>query len=107
MGAIRETAWAEALHLYHLGETAQLPRELMPMQAARAEEHRDRDDLIEDGISALPNTQLTLSEVVDLLPERLRTMSEHRIGRALKNAGWSMERVRSDGKIKRLWQLKG
>ena len=104
MDAIRETAWAEALHRYHAGETAQLPRDLMPVQAARAEEHRDRDDLIEDAISALPDTKLTLSEVIDMLPERLRTMSEHRIARALKNAGWSMSRVRSGEKIKRLWQ---
>ena len=104
MNAIRETAWAEALHRFNAGETAQLPRDLMAVQAARAEEHRDRDDLIEDAISALPNIKVTLSEVIDMLPERLRTMSEHRIGRALKNAGWSMERVRSDGKIKRLWQ---
>ena len=41
------------------------------------------------------------------IEDYMGAMSEHRIGRALKNAGWSMERVRSDGKIKRLWQLKG
>ena len=107
LGAIRETCWAEGLHLYHRGETAQLPRALMPLQAERAEEHRDADDVIEDAVEALPNTPLTLSEVIELLPVGLRTMSEHRIGRALKNAGWSMTRGRSDGKIKRLWQVQG
>ena len=81
---VREQAWAEAVYLHLGGESARLPREVMPMQAARAEEHRDRDDLIEDAISALPSIKATLTEVIDMLPERLRTMSEHRIGRALK-----------------------
>ena len=104
MDAIRETAWAEALHRFNEGETAQLPRDLMPMQAERAEAHRDSDPVIEGAIAELPSNKLTLSEVIDLLPERLRTMSEHRIGRALKNAGWSMQRERVGEKIKRLWQ---
>lgn len=101
---VRCAAWAEALHLFYLGETAALPRELIPMQKERAEEHRDRDDLIEDAILAFPDVALTLSEVVDLLPERVRSMSEHRIGRALKNAGWSSERVRrGEGNRVRIW----
>ena len=103
MAAVRDAAWAEALYLYHSGETARLPRKLIPMQRERAEEHRDRDDLIEDAIAALPNVAMTLSEVVEMLPDRIRAMSEHRIGRALKNAGWSIERVRRDGKIRRVW----
>ena len=102
---VRDNAWAEALVMYHDGERAGLPREIMGLQAERAEEHRDRDDLIEDAVAALPNVSMTLSEVVDRLPERLRVMSERRIGLALRNAGWSMGRVRVGEKIKRLWQL--
>ena len=105
MDGVRDSAWAEALHRYHAGESARLPRELIPMQTERAEEHRDRDDLIEDAIAALPNTAMTLTQIVNLLPERMRAMSEHRIGRALKNAGWSSARVRRDGELRREWTL--
>ena len=104
IGALRETAWAEAMHRFRdLGESARLPRDLMPMQAERAEEHRDRDDRIEDAIEELPAGNLTLGEVLSQLPESLRTMSEHRVGRALKNAGWTSERVREGTKRRRLW----
>ena len=104
MDGLRDAAWAEALHRHRAGETAELPRALMAMQTERAEAHRDSDTLIEDAIAGLPKVSLTLGEVVEYLPERLRAMSEHRIGRALKNAGWTMERARVDGKVKRLWQ---
>ena len=107
MDIVRDAAWSEALCMYHAGVTAALPRALMGLQAERAEEHRDRDDLIEDAICGLPNVTLTLSEVLEQLPERVRGMSEHRIGRALKNAGWTNARVRSDGKLRRVWSPSG
>ena len=104
MDGIRDQAWAEALHLFHAGESARLPRELISMQQERAEEHRDRDDLIEDAIAALPDNAMTLTQIVNLLPDRMGAMSEHRIGRALKNAGWSSARVRRDEGLRREWK---
>ena len=101
---IRDRAWSEAMHRFHvIGETARLPREIMPMQAARAEEHRDRDDRIEDAIEGLPAIKQTLGEAMDRLPESLCHISEHRVGKALKNAGWTSARVRREGKLIRLW----
>ena len=103
MDDIRDQSWAEAMHLYHMGETAALPRELHPMQRERAELHRDTDDLAEDAIASLPNISMPLSEIVNLLPARAGAMTEHRITRALKNAGWSSTRVRRDGSLLRIW----
>ena len=103
-GICRTQLWAEALHRYHAGERANLPRYLKPAQAERAEEHRDADVMVEDAIANLPRVDLTLAEVADLLPERLRTISDHRVGRALRNAGWTLKRKRRDAKQVRVWE---
>ena len=99
--AIREQLWAEAMYLYHSGETARLPRELIPMQQERAEEHRDRDDLIEDGIAALPaQGRYTLGDIVVQLGRAADGMSQSRITRALKNGGWVQTRTKAG----RIWE---
>ena len=49
----RDQLWAEALAEYRDGYRAGLPRDLMPAQRERAEEHRDRDDVLEDAVAAL------------------------------------------------------
>ena len=96
--------WSEALVLYERGERANLPRKLIAMQAERAELFRDRDDLIEDAVAALLVQPMTMAQVMSKLPGCCAHMSQQRIGRALRNAGWSKGQVRDVQKRKvRKW----
>ena len=104
MGENRGRLWAEARYMYELDVRANLPRDLMAAQASRAEEHRDRDDVIEDAVANLPDgARLTMGEVIGRLPDDLRKLTQNRIGRALSNAGWKSSRVRIDGRQTRVW----
>ena len=102
MDAIREQLWAEAMVAYHdHGLGAALPRSLHNAQRARAEEHRDRDDVIEDAVAGLPSAgRYTLSEIQANLGRAAEGMSQFRITRALKNAGWAQTRTMSG----RFWE---
>ena len=95
MDATREQLWAEAMVAYHdAGQGAALPRWLHDMQRARAEEHRDRDDLIEDAIAGLPaQGRYTLGEIVSNLGRDAEGVGQFRITRALHNAGWEKTRT--------------
>ena len=102
MDATREQLWAEAMAAYHdAGQGAALPRWLHDMQRARAEEHRHRDDLIEDAVANLPDRgRYTLGEIITQLGRAAEGMSQFRITRALRNAGWEQTRT-MDG---RFWE---
>ena len=90
--------------LYAAGWRANLPRELHAAQRERAEIHRDRDDVLEDAVAALYGEgPLTMATVIELLGEAARNATPHRVGRALKNAGWTQKRT----KTQRLWLRKG
>ena len=100
----RAQLWAEGLAEYRDGYRANLPRDLMPAQRERAELHRDRDDVLEDAIAGLYSRGPdTLATIISLLGEAARGASPHRVGRALKNAGWSLKRTKSA----RLWVREG
>ena len=102
MDATREQLWAEAMIAYRReGQGAALPRSLHDMQRARAEEHRDRDDLIEDAIAGLTDQgRYTLGEIVSNLGRAAEGVGQFRITRALHNAGWEKTRT-MDG---RFWE---
>ena len=91
----REQLWAEAMAAYHdHGLGAALPRSLHNAQRARAEEHRDRDHLIEDAVAGLPSAgRYTLSDIQANLGRAAEGMSQFRITRALKNGGWAQTRT--------------
>ena len=95
MDLTRNQLWAEAMVAYRDGgDGAALPRKLHEAQRERAEEHRDRDDLIEDAIAGLPTEgRYTLSEVMMQLGTAFDGMSQFRITRALRNAGWAQTRT--------------
>ena len=60
----RTQLWAEALHRHRAGAEARLPRELKGAAATAAENHRNRDVLIEDAIENLqPGVAGTLAEI--------------------------------------------
>ena len=94
LGMVREQLWAEAMVAYHdHGQRANLPRWLHDAQRERAEHHRDRDDLIEDAIATLPAAgRYRLAEIIDKLGDAARGVTQNRIARALRNAGWEQVR---------------
>ena len=100
MAEERVNLWAEALAMYHAGRRANLPRALFGMQREQAEEHRDRDELIETAVDGLHGDgPYTLSTIVGLLDMKDAAASQNRIARALRNAGWIPRRTKKE----RLW----
>ena len=104
----RAQLWAEAMRLYKEGERANLPRKLMPKAAARAEQHRDRDDLIEDVIDRLPrDREYTPGEVMDHFANSTERPTPTRVGRALGNAGWKRRKARFGQRSQWVWRFAG
>ncbi|MDD9994106.1 MAG: hypothetical protein OXP75_20090, partial [Rhodospirillales bacterium] len=68
MAAERENLWAEALAMYRAGRRANLPRDMHDRQREAAEEHRDKDELLEDAVAGLHGDgPFTLSAIANLL----------------------------------------
>ena len=108
MDAERDQLWAEAMHLYHADKRANLPRDLMKVQAEQVENHRDRDDVVEDAIANLNRQSLhQMSEIKSILPDSLKYASPQRIVKALQNAGWRGTRTYRNGSRTRVWQFHG
>ena len=104
MDSARDQLWAEALVQYREGQNAELPRWLHDAQRERAEQHRDRDDLIEDAVAGLPSAgRYTLGDIQANLGRAAEGMSQFRITRALRNGGWAQTRTKEG----RFWQRKG
>ena len=59
----RTQLWAEAVSHYRAGMRANLPRDLMPEQAARAELHRSRDEFLEDALATITLTEMSIGEI--------------------------------------------
>ena len=97
--------WSEAVALQAAGDNGRLPRVLIPEQQARAEQHRSRDEHLEDLIMALPNKgSMTISELHDQIDSRMKTVvSDHRLGSALRSNGWTKTRIREGAKIRPIW----
>ena len=100
----RTQLWAEALQRYRAGLRANLPRELMTEQAARAEDHRSRDEFVEEAIATkLSLREMTIGEIKLQIGDAFRDHSAHRIGNALRSAGWSKKKGEVDGKRRWVW----
>ena len=110
MGLNRDRLWAEALAIYRKGEVrANLPRSLMTTQSARAETHRRKDGLIEDGVAAIvgdgPYTIRELFAMACPSSSISDRRAESRLADAARTAGWSKRRGRDDnGKLAYLWR---
>ena len=90
--------WAEGMARYTEEDArANLPRAMKDVQRERAELHRDRDDVIEDAIDNLPGDgPYTIARILEMLDTDARGATPHRVGRALKNAGWTLRRTRTE-----------
>ena len=93
-----EPCGAKRSPMYHAGRRANLPRELFNMQREQAEEHRDRDELLEDAVDGLHGDgPYTLSTILGLLDMKEAAASQNRVARALRNAGWIPRRTKRRG----------
>ncbi len=109
----REQWWAEALARYRQGERANLPRELMPKAAERAEEHRASDameDEVREALACLTDKSpegFTMSdlhqEVAGVGSRPASKLDQMRYARALQHLKFSKQRVRRGGERLMLW----
>ena len=113
----REQLWAEALAEHADGHRANLPRNLKAAQAQAAEDHRLRDALedlvamLEKRMTPLDAEGMTVIQVGDRINERRKNSyginptdraEQMRLGKALRNRGWTRERVMIGGE--RAWR---
>ena len=96
LDAHREQLWAEGLARYRYGERANLPRDLMDLQAEHGERHRRKDQVIEDAVEEIvgdgPSTIGDLCRLVGISSSDRRAVS--RLADALRMKGWTKNRER-------------
>ncbi len=110
----RTQVWAEAVHLYHCGAEAWLPRELASMQAETNEHARRADELIEDRVNAWASDRegFTLAAAVagcGLAPDedaagKASRRDQLRVSAALRLMGYEKRRERSGDGLRRVWR---
>ena len=111
MTANRAQVWGEALAIYRAGETrANLPRSLMRLQSDRAEDHRRKDQIVEDAVGGIDGEgPYTIKELCRMTHPETRMddrRSVLRLADALKVGGWRKKRERDEnGDHKYLWRL--
>ena len=97
----RTQLWAEGLALYRQGERANLPRELMSLQAEHAETHRRKDQVVEDSVAAIagegPHTIGELCRMTSPATPSSDRRAVSRLADALRLAGWQKKRERTEG----------
>ena len=111
MASHRTQLWAEATALFREsnGATrANLPRNLMAVQTERAEDHRRKDQVVEDSVADITGDGFTMLELCQRTnpttdPSDRKALG--RLGDALRLAGWTKRRERDEsGNLKYLWR---
>ena len=110
----RVQLWAEALATWREsgGEArANLPRNLMSLQSDRAELHRRKDQILEDGVAAIDGDgPYSLGELCHLVSPGITltdARATRRLGDALRLAGWEKRRERTATGLPYLWRKDG
>ena len=112
LAARRTQLWAEALATWREsnGESrANLPRDLMGLQADHGETHRRKDQIVEDAVAGIdgdgPYTMIELCRLTTPITVADDRRALGRLGDALRLAGWRKRRERDDsGKLAYLWR---
>ena len=87
MDAHRVQLWTEGLALYRNGERANLPRDLMSLQADHGERHRRKDAIIEDAVAGIPGDgPFTIKEICR--STFTDPSNQRRLADALRLTGW-------------------
>ena len=93
LAAHRVQLWGEGLALYRKGERANLPRNLMTLQAEHGELHRRKDMIIEDAVAGITGEgPVTIKEICSKTftdPSNVRRLAD-----AMRRAGWSSRQDR-------------
>ena len=90
----RVQLWAEGLALYNTGERANLPRDLMGLQAEHGEIHRRKDSIIEDAVAGIRGDgPFTIEQICR--STSMDNKDARRLGDALRLAGWIKKRERA------------
>ena len=107
----RNQLWAEGLQRYRAGVRGGLPFELRRDAARAAEEHRNRDEMLEDKIEGLSLEAGTLAQIAHSVglaqsleeATRLPRRVQQRLGAALRAQGWNKMRCSIGGVRQRTW----
>ena len=106
----RNQLWAEGLTLYRQGERANLPRNLMGLQAEHGERHRRKDQIVEDAVAGIDTTcaPYTMRELCQKTTPPTNSTDRRAVSRlsdALRLTGWTKKHERiADGKRAYLWR---
>ena len=94
----RDQLWAEAMHRYrHDGLRANLPRDLSIISATATEQHRSKNETMQEAIAKLPmNAPMTLAQIVEAIkiadPGKGAAVDkriQNEVTAELKTAGWT------------------
>ena len=101
MAQWRTQLWAEGLALYREGSRANLPRELMGLQAEHGERHRRKDQIVEDSVAGIdhpgPHTLGDLCSMTSPPTPACDRRAVARLADALRLSGWTKRRERTEG----------
>lgn len=123
MEELRDLLWAEALHIFHEGQRANLPRELFSIQRRINAENRVGDEIIEDLLSHwvgdYPPVErgssfrlVDIADKIDFSAGRsnasLSRLDETRLSRALRRSGFETLRTTDENGVqRRVWVFQG
>ena len=105
----REQLWAEALHRYRAGESARLPRSLIPAQRVATARHRRKAEALESAIQGLDPGPKSLAEIafdVQMIDDpagaaKMSMREQWRLVNALRTCGWVSVHTRQGNRWKR------
>ena len=108
----REQLWAEVRYrLVFRGENPALPRELIALAEARANQHRRTNSALEEQVRALETSQFREGALLEQIKGQLEYFNQqpfemtqqHVLGGVLKKLGWVKRQKRVDGNLRKMW----
>ena len=108
----REQLWAEAKYGLTLrGENPALPRDLIELAEARANQHRRTNPVLEDEVRTLNTCQFREGALLEQIEDKLKYFNQkpfdmsqqHLLGGVLKKLGWVKRQKRVDGNPRKMW----
>ena len=104
MAEERLQLWSEGWQLYADGAVGNLPRELHAGARKLAEDHRVRDDVIEDAISELGERWYQLGQILEIIGVDPKSRAQQaRVKGALEGADWTYGTVRAPQGPRKRW----
>ncbi len=108
----REQLWAEAKYRLTLrGENPALPRDLIEVAEAQANQHRRTNPVLEDEVHALETSQFREGALLEQIKDKLKyfgqkpfdVAQQQLLGGTLRKLGWKKRQRRVDGNPRKVW----